>query len=321
MQRLPSFGADYILKGHITMNNEQKGMLAASVAYIIFGFSYLFSKMAMEVTEPMILLASRFTVTFLVLNLLVFTRVLKLNLKGKSLLGPILIGIIQPVLYFIFENYGLKYTTTSFTGMISAISPIFTAVLGALMLRERPNVKQWIGIVVSIAGVMMVSLGSTGGESQNTPFGCICLLLAYFLGSFYSLMIRKFSRTFSAFELTYVMFTVGFIFFVILAFVQYGGTTFPMIGEALTHGKFILAILYLGAGASVGAYMLANYSLAKLPVARSTIFANLSTVVSVLSGVIIMGDDFTWVSAAAFVLIMAGIWAVNKFRDESEADA
>ena len=301
------------------MKNEQKGMLAASAAYIIFGFSYLFSKMAMEVTEPMILLASRFTVTFLVLNLLVVTRVLKLDLKGKSLLGPILIGIIQPVLYFIFENYGLKYTTTSFTGMISAISPIFTAVLGALMLKERPNFKQWIGILVSIAGVMMVSIGSTGG--QNTPFGCICLLLAYFLGSFYSLMVRKFSRTFSAFELTYVMFTVGFIFFAILAFVQYGGETLPMIGSALTHGKFILAILYLGAGASVGAYMLANYSLAKLPVARSTIFANLSTVVSVLAGIVIMGDEFTWVSAAAFVLIMAGIWAVNKFRDESEADA
>lgn len=321
MQRLPFFGTNYNLKGFITMNNEQKGMLAASVAYIIFGFSYLFSKMAMEVTEPMLLLASRFTVTFLVLNLLVLTRVLKLNLKGKSLLGPILIGILQPVLYFIFENYGLKYTTTSFTGMISAISPIFTAVLGALMLRERPNVKQWIGIVVSIAGVMMVSIGSTGGESQNTPFGCICLLLAYFLGSFYSLMVRKFSRTFSPFELTYVMFTVGFVFFAILAFVQYGGSTLPMIGDALTHGKFILAILYLGAGASVGAYMLANYSLAKLPVARSTIFGNLSTVVSVLSGVIIMGDEFTWVSAVAFVLIMAGIWAVNKFRDESEAGA
>lgn len=301
------------------MKNEQKGMLAASAAYIIFGFSYLFSKMALEVTEPMILLASRFTVTLLVLNLLVVTRVLKLNLKGKSLAGPILIGIIQPVLYFIFENYGLKYTTTSFTGMISAISPIFTAVLGALMLRERPNLKQWIGIVVSIAGVMMVSLGSTGG--QNTPIGCICLLLAYFLGSFYSLMVRRFSRDFSAFELTYVMFTVGFVFFTILAFVQYGGGTVPMFTEALTHGKFITAILYLGAGASVGGYMLVNYSLAKLPVARSTIFGNLSTVVSVLAGIVIMGDEFTWISGIAFVLIMTGIWAVNRFRDASESDS
>ena len=90
------------------MTETQKGMLAAAGAYTIFGFSYLFSKMALDVTEPMILLCARFTVTFLVLNLLVAARVLRLDLRGKSLWGPILLGILQPVLYFILENYGLK---------------------------------------------------------------------------------------------------------------------------------------------------------------------------------------------------------------------
>ena len=96
---------------------------------MVFGLSYLFSKMALGVTEPMILLCARFTVTFIILNLLVLTRVLRLDLRGKSLWGPILLGILQPVLYFILENYGLKYTTTSFTGMISSVSPVFAAVM------------------------------------------------------------------------------------------------------------------------------------------------------------------------------------------------
>ena len=295
------------------MTEERKGMLAASVAYSIFGLSYLFSKMALEITEPMILLGTRFTVTFVVLNLLVLTKVLKLDLKGKNIRGPILLGILQPVLYFVFENYGLKYTTTSFTGIVSSISPIFTAILGAIMLKERPNVKQWVCIGISIVGVMMVSLGSTGGE--NTVTGCVCLLLAYFLGSFYSILVRRLSRQFSAFELTYIMFTVGFVFFAALAFIQYGGQTPAMLADALGHGKFIVAVLYLGAVASVGAYMLANYSLARLPVARATIFTSLSTVVSVLSGIVLMKDPFTVVSIAAFVLIMVGVWGVNRFAD------
>ena len=139
------------------MTREKKGMLAATVAYSIFGLSYLFSKMALDVTEPMILLAVRFTVTFFVLNLLVLCKIMKLDLKGKKLFGPILLGILQPVLYFVFENYGLKYTTTSFTGIVSSISPIFTAVLGVIFLREKPNWKQWICILLSIAGVMLVS--------------------------------------------------------------------------------------------------------------------------------------------------------------------
>lgn len=292
--------------------DEHKGMLAAGAAYIIFGFSYLFSKMALNVTEPLILLLARFSTTFIVLNLLVLTGVCRIRLKGNNLLFPILVGILQPCLYFVFENYGLSYTTTSFTGMISAISPILTAILGALILKEVPNWKQWISIVVSICGVLMVSLGGSGGK--NTVIGCLCLILAYFIGSFYSLMIRRCSDRFTPFELTYVMFTVGFVFFAVLTFSTYRGETLPMLTTALTEGKFILSVLYLGIGASVGAYFLANYSLARLPVARSTIFNNLSTVVSVAAGVIFMGDPFTWVSAAAFVLIMCGIVGVNRFK-------
>ena len=63
------------------MSTEKKGMLAATVAYCIFGFSYLFAKMALNVegVEPMILLCSRSTVSFVVLNLLVFTKVFKIT--------------------------------------------------------------------------------------------------------------------------------------------------------------------------------------------------------------------------------------------------
>ena len=67
------------------MSEDKKGMLAAGVAYSIFGLSYLFSKMALNITEPMILLVARFSVTIIVLNLLVVFRVLKLNFKGKNL--------------------------------------------------------------------------------------------------------------------------------------------------------------------------------------------------------------------------------------------
>lgn len=288
-------------------------MLAAGVAYSIFGLSYLFSKMALNITEPMILLVARFSVTIIVLNLLVVFRVLKLNFKGKNLTGPILVGILQPALYFVLENYGLKYTTTSFTGITSSISPILTALLGVILLKEKPNLKQWICIMLSIIGVAMVSLGTTGGE--NTLAGCLCLLGAYFVGAFYSILIRRLSDQFSAFELTYVMFTVGFVFFAALSFLQYGGQTLPMLSNALGHKEFIAAILYLGAAASVGAYMLANYSLAKLPVTRSTIFNSFATIVSVLSGVILMGDPFTLTSLIAFLLILTGVTGVNYFAD------
>lgn len=294
------------------MNSEKKGVIAATLVYIIFGLSYLFSKIALNITEPAILLCARFSITFVILNILVLTKAMKLNLRGKNLIPPVLVGLLQPVLYFILENYGLKYTSTSFTGLLSAISPIFTAILGALILKERPTRKQWVFICISILGVLMVSLKS--GSGNNTVLGCLCLIGAYFSGSFYSLLIRRLSDRFTPFELTYVMFTVGFVFFAGMAFFQYRADTVPMLISAVNNSQFIIAILYLGGVASVGAYLLANYSLSKLPVARSTIFANLSTVVSILSGVIIMHDSFTWISVIATILILLGVWGTNAVK-------
>jgi len=290
---------------------EKKAMLAALIAYSIFGLSYLFSKMAMDVADPIMLLAVRFSVTVIVLNLLVLLRAQKLTLKGKNLFGPILLGILQPVLYFLLENYGLKYTTTSFTGLISAISPVFAALLGVVILKEKPNFKQWICITISIAGVMLVSVGTSAGE--NTWAGCICLLSAYLIGSLYSVFLRHLSKTYSAFELTYIMFHVGFLFFAGLVFMQNGKNTLPMIVSALSDGRFLAAILYLGAAASVGAYLMANYATCHLPVSRSTIFSCFATVVSVLSGVFIMNDPFTVTSGIAMILILVGVYGVNRF--------
>ena len=295
------------------MNEERKGMLASGAAYSIFGLSYLFSTMGIGVTgDPIILLSIRFAVTFLALNVLVFTRMMKLELKGKNILGPLLLGILNPVMYFLFENYGLKFTSTAFAGMVSSVNPIFTAILGAVMLRERPTARQWLFICISIAGVMMVSLGAN--EGRNTLFGCVCLLTAYFTGSLNCIFVRRLTKKFSAFELTYLAFCAGFAGFAVLPFIKYGGNAAGLLTAALSSGKFVISVLYLGLLASVGAYMLSNYALARLPVARMAIFSSCSTVISVLSGVIIMHDEFPLINVLAFVLMLAGVWGVNHYE-------
>lgn len=76
----------------------------------------------------------------------------------------------------------------------------------------------------------------------------------------------------------------------------------------------MISALYLGVLASVGAQMLCNYSLAKLPVARMAVFSSCSTLISVLSGVIIMHDEFSLINVAAFALMLAGVWGVNRFE-------
>jgi len=300
------------------MNGQRKGMLAAFAAYAIFGLSFLFSKVALGLASPMVLLCVRFGVTVIALNLMVAFRVVKLELKGKKLGGAIVLGLLQPVLYFIFENYGLSFTTTSFAGMMSSISPVITAVLGAVLLKERPTLKQWVCIGISVSGVMLMTLRPGGG--QNTLAGCLCLVGAYFAGSLYTLLSRRLSRQFKPFDLTYVMFIIGFVFFTGGAVAENGADTLRVIAGALRHPEFVGGILFLSLLSSVGAFLLINYSLARLPVARAAIFNNLTAVVSMLAGVLIMKDPFGWMTALASVLILAGVWGVNRFGAETKEE-
>ena len=106
----------------------------------------------------------------------------------------------------------------------------------------QPNAKQWLCIAVSISGVMMVSLGTSSGE--NTLLGCLCLLGAYLCGSIYSILVRKLSKDFTAFELTYVMFTEGFLFFAVLLMIQNGAGA----GAAVADGADAAVAFHTFAG-------------------------------------------------------------------------
>ena len=62
-----------------------KGILAALVPNVIFGFSFLFSKIALDYAHPLMILAIRFTVAFAVLNILWLCKVIRLDFKGKDM--------------------------------------------------------------------------------------------------------------------------------------------------------------------------------------------------------------------------------------------
>ena len=85
-------------------SDECKGMLAALGGNAIFGLSFLFSKTAMGTATPLVLLSSRFLLSFVILNLLLLTGRVKVELRGKPLGRLFLLGLFQPVAYFLCEN-------------------------------------------------------------------------------------------------------------------------------------------------------------------------------------------------------------------------
>lgn len=289
---------------------QLKGAVAALAANIIFGFSFLFSKTALTVAHPLLILAVRFTVAFIALNLLMLFGFVKIELKGKKKGGLFLMALAQPFLYFIFELYGISLTSSALSGLIISLVPVAVMLLSTLFLKEKPTALQCVCSAISLVGVGAVSILSDDGN-QNKLLGIILLLLAVVSAAVFNILSRRESISFSPFERTYFMFLVGFIGFNIIALIFLKGEYFSGLITAFSSGEFIISILYLAVVSSVAAFILYNYSTSRISVVRSSSFSNIITVVSLFAGILILKEKFSLTEILLCIPIILGVWGVN----------
>ena len=89
------------------MNNKSHIIpyFTAIITNFIFGLSFLFSKQALNVAGPISLLSFRFLTAFIVMTILIIVKVIKVDYKNKPMKWLIILAIVEPIIYFIFETY------------------------------------------------------------------------------------------------------------------------------------------------------------------------------------------------------------------------
>ncbi len=285
--------------------------MAALLANVIFGFSFLFSKVALEYAHPLIILAVRFTVAFAVLNVLWAAGVVKLRFKGKPKRGILLMAVAQPLLYFIFELYGIEMTSSAISGVIISLVPVAVIVLSTVFLKERPTWLQLGFSVLSLAAIGVISLCSNDGE-ENRLGGIFLLLGAVLCAAVFNILSRSESKQYSPFERTYIMFLVGTVGFNFIAVAGLREAYWPQLVAASAQLPFWGAIGYLSVLSSIGAFMLYNYSTSVIEPVKSASFSNIITVVSVLAGMFLLGEVLSPVQLICCGLIIVGVFGVNR---------
>jgi len=296
------------------MKTITKATIAALLGYSIFGFSFLFSKIALDMTTPFVLLSARFITAFLVLNLILLTGKIKINLKGKPIKMLLLMGLVQPVIYFICETYGISMTSSSFSGIMIGLAPIMGLIFGVLLLKEKCTAFQ---IVCTVTSVIGVALTTTGGVTFSLP-GFILLLIAVISSAIFTVISRKVSAEFSPFERTYVMFALGSVVFTGIGLIELKGN-FSLLTLPFTSPTFWGCVLYLAVVSSVCAFLFINYALNHLSAGRTLIFSNFTTVISVLAGIFIMKDAFTTIQIIGMIVITLSVFGVS-YRKEKKSE-
>lgn len=288
----------------------RRAMLAALMGNVIFGFSFLFSKLGLRFATPSTLLAWRFALAFALMSLALLTGRVKLRLRGKRLWPLGLLGLFEPVLYFLCESYGLMYSTATFSAVMIALIPIASMLFALVFLREIPTRGQVLFGTISILGVVLISVQQAGAGVVQ-PLGIALLAGAIVSAVGFGAVSRRFSADFTPFTRTYVMMLSGMVFFGAFACVENAAQPTRML-VPLGQPEFLAAIAYLGGVSSVGAFLLINYANGHLTLARVTAFANVTTVVSVFAGVVFLRESIPFVGWIASALILLGVYGVQK---------
>ena len=294
------------------LKKTTKGILAALIANIIFGFSFIFSKQALNFAEPLIILTVRFFVSFVSLNVFMLFSKQKIALRGKPKTRLIVMAIAQPFLYFIFELYGLSMVSSALSGVIIALVPVVVTIFSGVFLKEKPTKLQLLFTIIALIAVSVISIISNDG-TKNYALGVVLLALAVICAAIFNISSRAISNVYTPFERTYIMFLMAFFGFLITSFYKYKSGLFSAVFEAACEPQFLIAILYLSVLSSVLAFLLYNYSTTTVSAIQSASFSNIIPVVTVLAGVLLLKEHFSIVEYLLCAIVVLSVWGVNFF--------
>ena len=227
-------------------------------------------------------------------------------LNIKQIIKIAIASFFGIVLYFVFENTGLKFTGASNASMIVAAVPIFTLILEARFFKMKITARIITSIILSIIGVyLVISVNGTLEFSSSTFKGNILIMGAMLSWVIYTVLNKSFSDKHSSLTLTsYQTFVSIFLFIPFIIPEEHAW-------RAMTLIPF-LTLLYLGICCSACAYFFYIYASKRLGPTVSSTYLNLIPVVTVISGYFVLDEKLALIQIGGMVLIMLSLFRISK---------
>lgn len=284
------------------MEKKLMGHVYALMTILLWGTTFISTKVLLRDFTPIEILFFRFIIGAVVL-FIIYPHRLKVTDKKHELVfaGAGLSGI---TLYYLFENIALVYAPASNVGVITATAPFFTAWLACRFLAGEALQKKFIvGFFIAIAGIAMISFNSAT-KLQVNPLGDLLALAAAATWAVYAVMSKKISGFgYNAIQSTRHTFLYGLVFMLPAVLFM----DFRWGFDRLENPINLFNILFLGVGASAMCFVTWNMAIKNLGAIKTSAYIYLAPVVTVITSVIVLGEQITLVIAIGMLLTMAGL--------------
>lgn len=286
--------------------------VGALITVIAWGTSFLCTKVLM--TEggfsPVEMFTYRFAAAYLLLLLLTFKKIFANNWKDE--LYFLICGICAGSLYFITENYALKYTTTSNVSLLASISPIFTTILMWLVFKQKMGLGVISGSLIAFIGVACIIFSSGEGFEIN-PAGDLLALSASLSWAIYTIVAKRLIPYYNSLFITRKLFFYGVLTSIPLLITQtqtyHIGLLFDM-----SQPKFLFNFLFLVIMCSMAAYIIWNESMKVLGPVTANNYLYMQPLVTMVAAYFILHEQILPLGYVGCVLIIGGLIISDKWH-------
>lgn len=290
------------------MSNKVKVHLTAALTIVLWATASPLTKYSLSHYTPIPLGALRYLLATLVLIPVVLIKKVELP-KWKDLPWILLSGFFGFAGYMIAFNMGVENLDSASIMVLVASSPIFIAILAAILFKEKIKPLGWVAIALEMGGILLMALWN--GVMQINPGYFWGIASAIFL-ALYNLIQRRLTRTYSAMSSTaYSIFagTLMLVPFMPQAFRQM--STAPLLPT--------LSVVFLGIFPAAIAYVMWSYAL-KITDDTATVsnymFAN--PVLSAVYAYFLLGETIHIKTLFGGILVLGGIFLYQQSQKNRE---
>lgn len=281
----------------------------------VWGVNFSVIKVALEVIPPFTVNLLRFTVSLAVLTAL---HVVQSRSRNRSPLydlktfpvAVIALGLLAHVVYQAGFILGLDRVTAGGGALLIASSPIWTTVVGHIRGIDHLSIGAWLGLAMSLVGVVLVVIGQTGAQIDGEALGVLFLLGAASAWGLTTVFTRPLlDKGASPLGLTTAGLWVAYP--VLFAMGIWGALDQDWSRVGATEW---MALLYSG-GLSTGvAYWIWNVAVKRVGPSRTSAYANLVPVAGVAAGLVVLNETITPLELAGGALVILGLVVMRRLR-------
>ncbi|MHA2295682.1 MAG: DMT family transporter [Candidatus Hodarchaeales archaeon] len=287
--------------------------IALLVSVLLWATTFAATKLSLAEIPPVSLALLRFLIASVILVTVIgVKKENKKFVKAFKKDSPyfIVLGLVGIALMYIFENFAIKFTTTSQAAIIMNTDPIIIVVLSYFFIKEKLDSNKIIGIIIGFFGVSLVvfNQGDLNAILSSDYFlGNMLALFSSFTWAAYTVMIKNKVEEYGSLVVTTISSIFGVVFLLFSTLLIEG---FPDI-FAFSLNSWLL-VLYLGIVISGISFYLWNYSLKHLDASKVGFYWFLVPVIAIIIGIIFFNEKLNLLMIIGTILIFFGVYLVEK---------